>query len=419
MNMTKSIPREEGLDHSLSLLREGYMYIPNRKKSSASNLFETRLLGQSAICMSGEKAAELFYDEEKFMRNGVAPKRLQKTLFGEEGVQTLDDEAHRHRKSMFMSLMTKNRLEALHEITKTQWQFAAKKWEQMEQIILYDETKEIMCRIACEWGGVPIKEEEVKERAEQLAALFESPTALGPQHWKGRHARKQVEHWIGGLVNQVREGNLTPPEGTALREISLHKDLEGKWLEEKIAAVEVVNIIRPIVAIAIYINFTALAIHHYPEQKEKLETADAKYFQMFVQEVRRFYPFFPMAAAKVRKDFTWEGYSFKKGTLTLLDLYGTNHDAELWDNPDLFNPYRFSGWNNSPFDFIPQGGGDYMMGHRCAGEFVTIEIMEVSLKFLVNHLIYQLPEQDLSYSLVSMPSIPKSGIILTDIKKIM
>lgn len=419
MSMTNNIPREEGLDHSLSLLREGYMYIPNRKKSFVSNIFETRLLGQSAICMSGKKAAELFYDEEKFMRKGVAPKRLQKTLFGEEGVQTLDDAAHRHRKSMFMSLMTKSRLQVLHEITKMQWQIAAMKWEQMEQIVLYDEAKEIMCRIACEWSGVPVKEEELKEKAEQLAALFESPTALGPQHWKGRYARKQLEQWVVGLVNQVREGHLTPPEGTALREISLHKDLEGKWLEEKVAAVEVVNILRPIVAIAIYVNFTALSIHHYPEQKAKLETADAKYFQMFVQEVRRFYPFFPMAAAKVRKDFTWEGYAFKEGTLTLLDLYGTNHDAELWDNPDIFNPDRFTGWDKSPFDFIPQGGGDYMMGHRCAGEFVTIEIMEVSLNFLVNHLAYQLPEQDLSYSLVSMPSIPRSGIVLKNIQRIM
>lgn len=414
--MMNHFPREEGLDHSLSLLREGYMYIPNRKKSFASNIFETRLLGQSAICMSGEKAAELFYDEAKFMRNGVAPKRLQKTLFGEEGVQTLDDEKHRHRKGMFMSLMTKERLEELHKITETQWQLAAKDWEQREQIILYDEAKKIMCKVACEWGGVPIKEEELQKQAEQLAALFESPTALGPQHWKGRHARKQVEQWIGGLVQQVRDGSLLPPEGTALREISLHKDLEGNWLEEKVAAVEVVNILRPIVAIAVYINFTALAVHHYPEQKEILENADAKYVQMFVQEVRRFYPFFPMAAARVRKDFTWEGYSFEEGTLTLLDLYGTNHDAELWDHPDIFNPNRFSKWDKSPFDFIPQGGGDYMMGHRCAGEFVTIEIMEVSLNFLVNHLYYQIPEQDLSYSLVSMPSVPKSGIILKDIR---
>src|SRR5699024_11932535 len=37
--------------------------------------------------------------------------------------------------------------------------------------------------------------------------------------------------------------------------------------------------------------------------------------------------------ARVKSDFTWKGYQFKKETLTLLDLYGTNHDPEIWDNP--------------------------------------------------------------------------------------
>jgi hypothetical protein len=52
---------------------------------------------------------------------------------------------------------------------------------------------------------------------------------------------------------------------------------------------------------------------------------------MFVQEVRRFYPFFPFVAAVVKKDFTWKGFEFKEGTLTFLDLYGTNHDPEVWE----------------------------------------------------------------------------------------
>ncbi len=50
----------------------------------------------------------------------------------------------------------------------------------------------------------------------------------------------------------------------------------------------------------------------------------------------------------------------------MLDIYGTNHDPKIWDNPDLFNPSRFKNWKGSPFNFIPQGGGDYWLGHRCA-----------------------------------------------------
>ena len=56
----QNMPREEGLDHSLSLMREGYMYILNRRRSFHSDVFETRLLGKKAICM-GEKRQRKFF----------------------------------------------------------------------------------------------------------------------------------------------------------------------------------------------------------------------------------------------------------------------------------------------------------------------------------------------------------------------
>ncbi|WP_144510381.1 cytochrome P450 [Bacillus sp. FJAT-22090] len=415
--MTSQIPREDGMDNSLRFLREGYMYIPNRRTSFASNIFETRLLGQKTICMGGIEAAEVFYDDEKFIRNGAAPKRMQKTLFGEKGVQTLDGAEHTHRKKMFMSLMTREKLESLRAITEKQWDEAVQKWELLDEVVLYEESKQLLCRTACHWAGVPLDEKDVVERTEQLGDLFESPAAIGPEHWKGRHSRKKVEKWVEEMVTQVREGKLTAPEGSALHTISLHRDLEGNLLDVEIAAVEIINILRPIVAIAIYINFTALAIHHYPQEAEKLKLENGEYAQMFVQEIRRFYPFFPLAAARVKKEFVWKDYTFEEGTLTLLDLYGTNHDAMLWENPDIFSPERFADWSGSPFSFIPQGGGDYLMGHRCAGEFVTIEVMKVSLDCLANRLSYQIPAQDLSYSMVNMPSIPHSKLILTDVSR--
>lgn len=103
----------------------------------------------------------------------------------------------------------------------------------------------------------------------------------------------------------------------------------------------------------------------------------------------------------------------------MLDLYGTNHAPEIWENPDIFNPERFDDWRGSPFSFIPQGGGDHFMGHRCAGEWVTIEVMKVSLAHLANQMEYDIPDQDLSYSMVNVPSIPHSEIVLKHVKQIM
>ncbi len=190
---TNQMPWEEGIDHSLSLMREGYMYILNRRKSFNSNVFETRLLGKKAICMVGKEAAKVFYDTEKFKRKDAAPNRAVQTLFGKNGVQALDGQDHKHRKEMFMSIMSPKGLQNLTNITKKQWKTALNKWEQMDKVILYEEVKEIMCRTACQWAGVPLEEEDVKKMTKDLAAMFESPAAVGPNHWLGRNARNNVE----------------------------------------------------------------------------------------------------------------------------------------------------------------------------------------------------------------------------------
>ncbi|MCM3783447.1 cytochrome P450 [Neobacillus mesonae] len=418
MEETKLIPKEEGLDHSLSVLREGYLYITNRTIGFQSDIFETRLLGERAICMRGEEAAKLFYDNDKFERKNAAPKRVINTLFGEGGVQTLDGEEHHHRKNMFMSVMNRDALASIREITGKHWSLAAKRWENKKEVELYEEAGELLCRAACEWAGVPLPEEEVKEKAKWFVAMVEATAAIGLGHMKGKHARAKAEKWIGELVEQVREGSIHPAEDSTLYTFSMHRDLKGELLDPKTAAIEIINILRPIVAIAIYICFTALAVIQQPEERVKLASAEEKYLQNFVQEVRRFYPFFPFLPARPIKDFTWQGYRFEKGVLTLLDLYGTNHHPDLWDNPEKFRPDRFHDWNKSPFNFIPQGGGDHYTGHRCAGEWLTIEVMKESLDFLTNKMEYDIPQQDLSFSFHDMPSLPHSHIIMINVKAV-
>ncbi|MED3575330.1 cytochrome P450 [Cytobacillus praedii] len=416
MSNTNQIPREDGIDHSLSLLREGYMYILNRRRSFQSDIFETRLLGSKVICMGGKEAAEVFYDTEKFKRKNAAPNRAVQTLFGKNGVQSLDDMEHKQRKELFMSIMSPDQLKKLINITKEQWQAAVNKWRDIDEVTLYDGVQELLCRTACQWAGVPLPEEKATELSKDLGAMFESAAKVGPSHWKGRNARNQVEKWMGDLIDKVRAGIVQPPKNSVLEQFVWYRNPDGNLLDTKTVAVEIINILRPIVAIAIYVNFLALALHHHPEETKKLKTTDKKYHELFIQEVRRFFPFFPFIAALVKKDFTWKGYTFKKDTLTLLDIYGTNHDTRIWDNPDRFNPKRFENRKENLYDFIPQGGGDYFLGHRCAGEWLTLEVLKVSLDFLINQINYDIPDQDLSFSMVNMPSIPNSRIVIKNVK---
>lgn len=413
------MPKESGIDKSISFMREGYLYILNRRKSFQSDVFETRLLGKKAICMGGQEAAELFYDTEKFERNNAFPKRVLDTLLGRNSVLTLDGEAHKRRKGMFMSIMTPNELKRLKDLTKLEWNNTIEQWTNQKQIVLYDEARVMLTKVACKWAGVPLpnNDKEIKEKAKLLATLFESPATLGISFLKGKEARNQAEHWIVELVTQVRDKKLSPDENTALYQFSWHRDLDGNLLPSPTVAVEILNILRPLVAISIYICYVALALHHHPEEANKVKSNGVDYAKMFIQEVRRYYPFFPVIPAIVKKDFTWKDYQFKKGTLTMLDVYGTNHDPKIWNNPDLFQPSRFKNWDGNPFSFIPQGGGDHYLGHRCAGEWITMDVMKIALDVFVNHITYELPKQDLSYSFANMPSLPKSKIILKNVQK--
>ena len=133
-----NIPKDKNFDSSLILLRDGYEFIQKKRQKLGTDIFRTRLMLKKTICMSGKEAAEVFYDNEKFQRKGATPKRVQKTLFGQKGVQTLDNSAHRQRKEMFMSLMKPDSLRGFLEIQKSYWETYIGKWENEEQIILFN-----------------------------------------------------------------------------------------------------------------------------------------------------------------------------------------------------------------------------------------------------------------------------------------
>jgi len=411
------IPREKKLDSTLDVFRDGYTFLQNKSDQLQSDIFQVRLLGMKVICLHGPEGARLFYDPERFMRKGAMPKRVQKTLTGENAVQTLDNEKHHQRKEMFMSLMNPGNIHRLMALISQEWQQAGKSWENKEEVILFKEAQDIFCRAACAWVGVPLPNDKVRKRARDLGWMVDAFGAVGPKHWRGKRARRRSEKWIAKIIKQVRAGKLLVDDKLPVAVMANYRDVNGKELDVNMAAIELLNLIRPIVAIAWYVVFAALALHQYPVTRQKLLAGTANYDELFVQEVRRFYPFAPFLGAIVRKNLTWNNYFFPQGTLVLLDVYGTHHDARIWERPDAFYPERFQDWQESRFDFIPQGGGDYSNGHRCAGEWITIEALKISLHYLVKGIQYRVPPQNLHFSLSKMPTLPESGFVINRVKR--
>ncbi|RNA69927.1 cytochrome P450 [Alteribacter keqinensis] len=417
MNVKTPIPKAKGFDNTLTLIKEGFDFLPKRRRELGSDMFETRLLGKKVVCIGGEDAAKVFYDNNLFKRKGAAPAPLKKSLLGKGGAHGMDGEPHKHRKRMFLSMMTPDRLEELKRIAIRQLDAKVTEWEKMDKVIFFNEVQEVLTRTGCEWAGVPLDEKEVKQRTRELAAMVDSFGGSITRFNAGKKARESQEKWLKGTIKAIRNGDLAPPANTAAYIIANHREMNGKPLDDHTAAVELNNVIRPLIATAYYLTFGAVALFEHPQVVQKVKEDKDNYSHMFAQEVRRYYPFAPAMAAKVKQDFTWHEYQFKKNMLVVLDIFGTNRHPLSWDNPDEFRPERFKDWKESPFSFIPQGGGDHHIGHRCAGEWMTVLIMRAFFKYVSDHVSYTVPKQDLSYSMSRMPTIPKSGFVITEVKK--
>ena len=413
------IPDGTHWDCTLPFFRDPYHFIGGECALQRSEVFTSRLLLQPTIFMTGPRAAEVFSDPELFQRSGAAPEPLQATLFGKGGVQGLDGAQHRHRKAMFMRVLSAEGVASLADLASTQWQRSTAEWAQRRQIDLYRASQTWLARSAFGWAGIPLRDEhETALRTRHIALLFDQ--AVSPwQHLRVRWARWRCEAWLAALVRDARLGRIALRPGSAAEAVSAYRGPDGKPLEPRIAAVELLNLVRPIVAVSVYVAFAGHALHAYPSMRALLGDRGPRrdrFRDAFVQEVRRHYPFFPAVAARVRKDFTWDGVAFPQGQRAILDLYGTNHDVRCWDEPWEFRPERFLHAHYGPYAFVPQGGGDPARHHRCPGEQAAMSLLALAVDGLTQQLDYCLPAQDSRLDFGRAPGVPRSGMVLAGLR---
>ncbi len=341
---------------------------------------------------------------------------LKKTLIGQGGIQGLDGEAHRHRKRMFMQLLDAGAVEELAGLTEQGWHRAIDNWQSCGDICLLTEVQTILTESVCRWAGVPLPAADLSGRRDQLATLIDGAGSLGARHWAARKTRREADGWARQLVEQVRDGQLQAEPAKPLMVVAHYRDPDGSVLDSHVAAVELLNLLRPTVAVSYFIIYGALELLAHPQWRERLRSDDSM-LEPFAQEVRRLHAFFPFAAARVRQGFDWQGFHFPAGTRVLLDLWGTNREARHWQAAEAFDPERFVNWRGAAFSFVTQGGGDPAEGHRCPGERLAIELLKVALRMLTGAMEYAVPAQDLRLDLSRMPAKPNSGLVVSDVRR--
>ncbi|MFJ3202500.1 cytochrome P450 [Streptomyces sp. NPDC086989] len=415
MPTSKKVNAAPWNDSTLALLVHGYAWLPDRMRGSLDGTVRTRLMGRPAIALRGPDAVSFFYDEKHVVRTAALPDPVLDTLFGQGAVHTLDADVHLVRKAMFIALLKDGAgVAALGESVTRRWREAMAD-RQQDRVVLFDEAARVLALAVRDWAGVPLSDAAAAGLARDCTSMVDGFATPGPRHLRARRARRRQEDALAGLITDVRTTPEADSTGSALEAVAWHRDLDGTLLDPRTAAVELLNIIRPTVAIAWFAAFAAHALHRWPHHRGALRAGTAgSYAEAFAHEVRRFYPFAPFVAGLAAQDLTWQGAHVPQGALVLLDLYGQNHDPALWEDPYRFDPRRFTGPEgpkDSLDDLVPQGGGDPASGHRCPGEDITVTALAAIATELAR-LDYEVPDQDLGIPLSRMPTLPRSGFVL-------
>jgi fatty-acid peroxygenase len=314
-----AIPRERTPDSSLALVREGYEFVTNRCRRHGTDTFATRLMLRPVVCMQGAEAAR-FFTETPMTRRGAIPRPLLALVQDVGSVATLDGERHRCRKRMFLEMMTDAELARLERISDAGWRLAGERWRRAERVILLPAVEELLCRVACDWAGVPRVEPETSQRGAELAAMVDGAGSIGPRNLRGHLRRRSSERWAATTIRRIRAGRL-PDGGAPAAAIARHGDADGRQLDEAVAAVELLNLLRPMVATARFVVFAALALHRDPGAAGLVRDGGEEQATAFVHEVRRFYPFFPAIGGRTLAEVEWRGEALPAGQWVLLDLY--------------------------------------------------------------------------------------------------
>nr|XP_033772968.1 cytochrome P450 4B1-like [Geotrypetes seraphini] len=99
---------------------------------------------------------------------------------------------------------------------------------------------------------------------------------------------------------------------------------------------------------------------------------------MFIKECLRLYPPVPSVSRELGKPITFfDGRSVDAGTVVSMNMYAIHRNPAIWDNPEEFDPLRFSPENSTgrhSYAFVPFAAGP----RNCIGQNFAMNEMKVA-----------------------------------------
>ena len=406
------------------LLDNEYLQAQYRKHGP---VFKTRLLGRNIAVFLGPEANRFILSggAHYFEWRGGWPPTF-KELLG-ESLFVQDGEEHRQKRRLLMPAFhresLRHYLEAMEDIAVRYLD----KWERLGQFAWLEENKQYTFEVASTLltGSAPGAD------IERLSKLFVTLTrgfitipirAAWSPYGKALAARRALLDYIDKAIDNRRAN----PTQDALSLLVQTRDEDGNVLtNQELQAQTLLMLFAGHETSASMLTSLAMILKQYPHVLEKARAEQGAlnivgrltndhlrhmpYLEQILKEVERMFPPVPAGFRKVIQTFEFNGYTIPEGWTALYMINAAHRNPDIYKDPDVFDPDRFSperNESNLPFSLVGFGGG----ARICIGYAFAQQEMKVLVSHLLRHYDWEiLPDQNLNT--IYLPTLfPKDGL---------
>lgn len=393
-------------------------------------VLRTRVMDKHLAILSGPEAAAAFLDEANVKREGGLPPHAA-ALFGAGVVNQVDGAAHRRRKRHLMAALDGAAL--AHYLPEARKLLRARlaRWHKAGDVRLEVEAGLASTELTLA-NLTGIREDDatlaryIERYVDFAKALLGLPLALpGTPLRRARRFNDEMR----ARFREIAAARRVSPTGDGVSRM-VASEVDGERLSDHDVALELQHAVFAAGGLWSWFAHGARVLAERPDVEAPLreevaalpadptgrEYAEAPRLGRFVREVKRTGPLIPITAIGVaRRDFDVGGCTVKEGWLVTWATLASHNDPRLapYTEPDRFDPERYAPPRSegaAPNTFAPQGPGEALTSHRCAGVEYSTLILQVFFVELLRGPRFTLPPQDLSLDTSAMPARHRGGL---------
>jgi cytochrome P450 len=353
------------------------------------------------VLLGADACGEALRNADKAFASGPGWGRLVGPFF-DRGLMLLDFEEHHQHRRLLQEAFTRDRLTGYTAALGPAIAQGLDRWQPGPGFRVYPALKDLTLDLATQvfMGGADLTDaDELAEVNKAFIACVQAATAIvrlpvpGTRWGRALRGRKLLEDFLGRQLPAKRAA-----AGDDLFSVLCHLSEDG----EQFTDADVINHMIFLLMAAhdtstITVSTAMQYLGQHPEWQERLraEAADLgehptlaeldglASFDLVMKEVLRLLPPVPVLARRTVKDTEVLGMPIPAGRLTAVMVHLQHHDADLWPDPERFDPERFAEHRREDkvhrHAWEPFGGGV----HKCLGMFFA----GAEVKLILHHLL--------------------------------